>query len=146
MPINILMNSIVTKLLYQSNKLAPLIFNSDLAIKKQKELKVLITNYQITETAFIVVGTFLQNTDLSNFTKEELTYLLLYNYNSIEASKVVNNIHKYDYKQPLYDLDNILINSPINLTSDIQSNFLKLQGINNNLNLEYFINYLISQI
>lgn len=146
MPTNVLMNSVINKLNNQSSKRSNLIFNSDQAIKKQKELSLLLKNFQLSKSSLIIVGTFLQNINIGIFTEEELLHLLSYNYDSIESSKVTNNIYNYDYNKPLYDLDNTLINAPFYLTSAIQKNFKDLQGINKNLSIEYFINYLISQI
>lgn len=146
MSINVLINSLISKLISQNNITNFLYLNSDQAIKKTKELKTLINNIQISQTSFIVVGAFLQNINLEIFSKEELTHLLLYNYDNIQSSKILPRLHKYDHKAPLYDLDNVLINSPYYLSSNIQVNFKKLQSINQNFNLEYLINYLTTQI
>lgn len=146
MSINVLMNSIINKLLTQNTSNNNLVFNSDQAIKKQKELKSIVSNLQINQSSFIVLGAFLQNTNLDLFSKEELKHLLSYNYEDLQSSKILSNEFKYDYKLPLYDLDNTLINAPYYLSSQIQTNFKKLQGINKNLSLEYLINYLVTQI
>jgi hypothetical protein len=141
----LLLNTILNKLVSQSNKTTPLVFNSDPALKKQAELKRLVINNQIQETSYVVLGTFLQNINLALFTNKELEHLLLYNYSSIQSSKIPNNFYTYNFNQPLYDLDNTLINAPSKLTTKIQAEFVKLQGINNNLNLEHLITYLLAQ-
>ncbi len=146
MPSSELMNSVVNKLLNRPNKIAPLIFNSEAANIKTNELKTRIVNYQLSETSYIIIGTFLQNIELNIFTDSELFHLLSYNYESIQSSKILPNNYNYNFKKPLYDLDNKLINAPYSLSFDIQNNFIRLQGINRILNLEYLANYLIAQL
>jgi hypothetical protein len=140
-----ILNTIITKLVNQSNKIDPLVLNSDPALKKQEDLKRLVIDPQIKETSYIVLGAFLQNINLSIFTNNELRHLLLYNYSSIESSKIPNNTHEYNFNRPLYDLDDSLINAPPKLNRQIQTNFVNLQSINNNLNIEHLITYLLSQ-
>lgn len=141
-----LINSIINKLSAQSSKTSVLIFNSEQAIKQQKKLKSILIVYQIPENSLIVVAAFLQNINLNIFTEQELVHLLGYNYDSIQATKIVANIHNYDHNIPLYDLDNTIINANDLSTSSIRNNFKELQGINKNLSIDYFLNYLISQL
>lgn len=140
------MNSIINKLLAQPFNSSDLIFNSDAAIKKQKELRKRVPYVNIDEASFTVLGTFLQNSNLDNFTNDELKLLLSYNYNSLNANKLLAQHHKKDTSSFLYDLNNNLINAPFDLSININKDFKKLHSINKSLNVEYLINYLVSQL
>lgn len=140
------MNSVINKLSSQTNKTAQLLFNSDPSTKKQKELKKKIPELYIDESSFIVLGSFLQNTNLDLFTQDELKLLLSFDYAGISSSKVLPNEDLGNTKTPFYDLDNTIINMSFSSLNNLNEDFKKLHSINKNLNLEYLISYLINQI
>jgi hypothetical protein len=141
---NILINSIITKLQNKSNKVAALIFNSDEAIKKTQELKLKVPNLYIQENAFIVLGCFLQNINLDEFSVQELKLLLSYDFSSINASKILPREFKKEYT-PYYDLNNTILNLDYEELNNLNDDFKKIHSINKSLNIEYLITYLISQ-
>jgi len=146
MSTSVLMNSVIEKLTQRPEKTTQLIFNSDNALKKQKELKTRVTSLYIDESSFITLAAFFQNIDISIFTDEELRFLLSFNYSTITAIKILPNEALTNLKVPYYDLNNTIINMPFNLLNNLGKDFKKLHSINKSLSLEYLISYLISQI
>lgn len=141
-----LVNSAINKLKNQPNRNSSLIFNSDLAVKKQNELKKRVLELYIQESSFIVLGTFLQNVNLDLFTQDELKVLLSFDYASINSNKVLPNDNLNNLKSPYYDLNNTIINMSYLELNTLTNDFKKLHSINKSLNIEYLISYLINQI
>lgn len=142
-----LLNSAIEKLTQRNDSGSPLVFNSDEALKQQKRLKQKVKDLYIDDLAFIVVGAFLQNVDISIFTNDELKVLLTFDYSSIDAkTKVEKNYLPSANKTPYYDIDNRIINMPFDTINKINSTFKQIHSINKSLSIEYFIGYIITQV
>ena len=146
MLINEIITSLINKLLSISSKPSVLIFNTDQAQKKYVELKNLITKLYLEEDSFIIISTFLQNVDLSIFTKDELIALLSFNFSSITSDIILPDIEEPNYNIPYYDINGYLINTSFDLVTNLDTKFQMLHSINKNLNIEYLIGYIINQL
>ena len=141
-----LLNSAINKLTQRSDTAKPLVFNSDQAIKQQSALKKRIQDLSIDDTAYIVVGAFLQNVDITVLTDDELKVLLLFDYSSIDAKTRIRTYQPSINKTPYYDIDNNIINMDFKQINTINRNFKSLHSINKNLSIEYFISYIVTQV
>lgn len=141
-----LLNSAIQKLINRPDKRQALVFNSDASEKQRFEIKKRVTDLYIEELAFIVLGAFLQNVDISQFTNDELKVLLTFDYSSIESISLSPKEKPPVLKTPYYDLDNKIINLSFGDLNDINKDFLKLHSINKSLSIEYFISYIVSQV
>lgn len=141
-----LLNSAITKLTQRPDTAQSLIFNSDQAVKQQTNLRKRIRSNSINDTAYIVVGAFLQNVDISILSDDELKVLLLFDYSSIDAKTRVRVIRPSINKTPYYDIDNNIINMKLKEINSINTYFKKLHSINKNLSIEYFISYIVTQV
>jgi hypothetical protein len=141
-----LLNSAIIKLTQRSDTNLPLVFNSDGALKQQKKLKQRVRDLYIEDLAFVVVGTFLQNVDLSILTDDELKVLLTFDYSGIDAKTRVRTYYPSINKTPYYDINNNIVNMPFKSINKINTLFKQLHSINKSLSIEYFISYIVSQI
>lgn len=141
-----LLNSAILKLTQRGDTNLPLVFNSDEALKQQKKLRERIQDLYIEQLAFVVVGTFLQNVDLTIFTDDELKVLLTFDYSSIDAKTRVRSYKHTVNKTPFYDIDKKIINMPFKDVNNINKSFKMLHSINKSLSIEYFISYIVTQV
>lgn len=139
-------NSIISKLTTINSKTDILVFNSEKALIKQLELKQRINKLYIDETNYVVLGTFLQNVNLSLFTEDELFTLISFDYASINAIKVLPNENVSAVDVPMYDLNKTIINLSFKELNSLNEDFKKLHSINKSLSLEYLISYIVSQV
>lgn len=139
-------NSIISKLSAINSKTDILVFNSEKALTKQLELKQRINKLYINETNYVVLGTFLQNVNLSLFTEDELFTLISFDYASINAIKVLPNESIQTINTPMYDLNKTIINLSFKELNSLNNDFKKLHSINKSLSLEYLISYIVSQV
>lgn len=139
-------NSIISKLSAINSKTDILVFNSEKALIKQLELKQRINKLYIDETNYVVLGTFLQNVNLSLFTEDELFTLISFDYASINAIKVLPNENVSAVDVPMYDLNKTIINLSFKELNSLNEDFKKLHSINKSLSLEYLISYIVSQV
>lgn len=139
-------NSIISKLSAINSKTDILVFNSEKALTKQLELKQRINKLYINETNYVVLGTFLQNVNLSLFTEDELFTLISFDYASINAIKVLPNESIQTINTPMYDLNKTIINLSFKELNNLNNDFKKLHSINKSLSLEYLISYIVSQV
>lgn len=139
-------NSIISKLSAINSKTDILVFNSEKALTKQLELKQRINKLYINETNYVVLGTFLQNVNLSLFTEDELFTLISFDYASINAIKVLPNESMQTINTPMYDLNKTIINLSFKELNSLNNDFKKLHSINKSLSLEYLISYIVSQV
>lgn len=139
-------NSIISKLSAINSKTDILVFNSEKALTKQLELKQRINKLYINETNYVVLGTFLQNVNLSLFTEDELFTLISFDYASINAIKVLPNENIQTINTPMYDLNKTIINLSFKELNSLNNDFKKLHSINKSLSLEYLISYIVSQV
>jgi hypothetical protein len=141
-----ILNQLVVKLLQRPEKKNSLIFNSEASKRTYRIIKSRIKNNSIDENSFLVVSTFLQNTDTSIFSDEELQTLLMFDYSSITASKVLPDKLKVPYTKPIFDLGNKIVNMDYLTITNISSEFLKIHSINKSLSLEFLVSYITNQL
>ena len=141
-----LLNSAIQKLISKPDKSQVLIFNSDSSNKQKAEIKKRITDLYIEELSFTVLGAFLQNVDISEFTDDELKVLLTFDYSSIESVQLSPSRRSTVIKTPYYDLDNSIINLSFRSINTINKNFKRLHSIHKSLSIEYFVSYIVSQV
>ena len=141
-----LLNSAIQKLISRPDKSQVLIFNSDSSNKQKAEIKKRITDLYIEELSFTVLGAFLQNVDISEFTDDELKVLLTFDYSSIESVQLSPSRRSTVIKTPYYDLDNSIINLSFRSINTINKNFKRLHSIHKSLSIEYFVSYIVSQV
>lgn len=139
-----LIQSAITKLLQRPNKKEQLIFGSEDAIKTYNKIKKIATKPALSDHSFLVLSSFLQRTDLSIFTKEELEVLLSFDYSYITGDKILPN--KLGNSIPMYDVGGTIINLDSNSVASIYRDFLKIHSINKSLSLEYLVSYIINQL
>lgn len=141
-----LLNSAVQKLINRPDKKQALVFNSDASEKQRAAIKKRIPDLYLEELSFIVLGAFLQNVDIGQFTNDELKVLLTFDYSSIESISLSPKEKPPILKTPYYDLDNKIINLSFENLNKINKDFLRLHSINKSLSIEYLISYIVSQV
>jgi len=146
MPSTNTVNSVINKLLDQPNQRMPLIFNSLEADRKYIELINKLQAVNFSDTNVKTLAAFLQFTNLSIFTDEEIQSLATFNYSSIENTKIVPDIDRQDLNKPYFDLNNSIINLSRSERIEIKPTFQKLLSINKQLTLEYLVSYIINQL
>ena len=141
-----LLNSAIQKLINRPDKRQILVFNSDASEKTIAAIRKRVPDLYIEELSFRVLGAFLQNVNITQFTNDELKVLLTFDYSSIESISLSPKEKPPVLKTPYYDLDNRIINLSFGDLNKINKDFLRLHSINKSLSIEYFISYIVSQV
>lgn len=141
-----LLNSAIQKLTNRPDKRQALIFNSDASKKQRANIKKRVPDLYIEDLSFVVLGAFLQNVNINDFTNDELKVLLTFDYSSIESVSLSPKERPSVLKTPYYDLDNKIINLSFKDLSSINRDFLRMHSINKSLSIEYLISYIVSQV